>query len=133
MISPDLFINGKIKRGHVQPPAPGEVCTARNEYGPEFNSFELLAAKPLPKEGNTFHAFAIRESTLLAVFLAYCKVRIQVPKARHIMCAYNVAGIKDSCDDGEDHGGLQMAKHLRKSGSKNVAIFIARETGLDKL
>ena len=133
VVGPDLMINGKIKRGFIQPPAPGEVCAAKKDYAVEFDSFDLLATCPLSHDGSTFYGFAVRASSLLAVFLTYCKVRIQVLKARHILCAYKVAGMSDSCNDGEDHGGLQMAKALQKSGYHDVAIYIARETGIDKL
>ena len=51
------------------------------------------------------------------------------------MCAYNVADIHDSCDDGEDHGGLLLARLLKNAGKINndIAIFVARETGPDQL
>ena len=49
------------------------------------------------------------------------------------MCAYNVSGMKDSCDDGEDHAGLLIAKMIKTANLTNVAIFVARETGPDQL
>ena len=49
------------------------------------------------------------------------------------MCAYNLSGMQDSCDDGEDHAGLLIAKMIRNANLSNVAIYVARETGPDQL
>ena len=98
-----------------------------------MNSFELLATRPTQQKGSTFQGFAVYASKLLGVSLAYSKVRITVPKARHIMCAYNMAGMRDSCDDGEDHAGILIEKMLHAQNLSGVAVFIARETGPDQL
>ena len=133
VIGPDLQINNKVVTSYIHPPSPGEVCKNKAEYGPELNSFDLLEMRPIHKEGSTFQGFVVHASKLLGVSLAYTKTRIAFPSARHIMCAYNVAGMKDSFYDGEDHTGMLLAKKLKASGLTNVAIFIARETGPDKL
>ena len=49
------------------------------------------------------------------------------------MCAYNLSGMQDSCDDGEDHAGLLIAKMIQNANLSNVAIYVARETGPDQL
>ena len=133
MVGTDLIVNNKVVRGIIQPPSPGDVCKAKVQYSMEMKSFDLLATKPLPHGGSTFYGFAIRASTLLAVYLAYCKVRILVSSARHIMLGYDVAGVEDSCDDGENFGGLLIAKELQKRNLQGVALFVARETGPDQL
>ena len=89
---PDLFVINKLITGLIQPPTPGEVCRAHKSYAEELSSFELLATKPLGEKDSTFQGFAVHASNLLAVFLAYCKVRITIPLAKHIMCAYAVTG-----------------------------------------
>ena len=65
-------------------------------------------------------------------FLAYCKVRITKPLAKHIMCAYAVASKEDSCDDGEHHGGLLMSNELKKKKYSEVALFITRQGCVQK-
>ena len=129
----DLYVNNKVKLGFIQPPSPGDVCQHKLHFNRELDSFELIRTRPITKEGNTFQGFTVRVSKLLGVSIAYSKVRIAAPKARHLMCAYNVSGMKDSCDDGEDHAGLLIAKMIKTANLTNVAIFMARETGPDQL
>ena len=135
VVGPDLFIGGKIQRGFIHPPSPGEVCSAKEKFAAELNSYDFFKTQPLPYSGSTFQGFAVFTTTLQGVYLSYCKVRMEFPQARHIMCAYNVADIHDSCDDGEDHGGLLLARLLKNAGKINndIAIFVARETGPDQL
>ena len=93
----------------------------------------MLETCPLQEKDSTFQGFVIHASNLLSVFLAYCKVRIAVPNARHIMCAFNVAGEQDSCDNGEHHGGFNMLKILKNTRRNNIALFITRQAGVDHL
>ena len=133
MVGADLVVNNKVVRGLVHPPSPGDVCKAKKEYPRELASLPLLKTRESTYSGSTFQGFVVRASKLLTVFLAYCKVRINIPNARHIMCAYNVADEVDSLDDGEHHGGLQIARALENSGSRNIAIFVTRQTGPDQI
>ena len=133
VIGPDLYINRKVVTSYLHPPSPAEICRNKANFGPELASFDLFQTRPLQKEGSMFQGFAVQASTLLGVSLAYTKVRITVPTARHIMCAYEVAGMKDSFDDGEDHAGLLIAKKLASARVSNVVLFVARETGPDLL
>ena len=55
------------------------------------------------------------------------------PRARHIMFAYDIQGQKGSCDDGEFFGDLQIAKHLKKTETKDVAVFVTRLCGPHQL
>ena len=129
----ELLVNNKLVRGFVHPPSPGDVCNAQKMFRKELNSYDLLKTKPLNCNGSTFQGFAVPASNLLAVFLSYCKVRIEVPKARHIMCAYRVGDMVDSCDDGEHHGGLQISRALQKAQINNVCFFVSRITGPEQL
>ena len=133
MIGTEFEVNHKIVRGFIHPPTPMEEQKARQDFLREMNSFDLFATKPMPFGGSEFRGFAVRAAKLQAVHLAYCKVRTAVPSACHIMCAYNVAGMADSCDDGEHYGGLQMSKFLEQSSIKNVAIFVARQCGPNRI
>ena len=131
VIGTELQIDNKIIQSYIQPPTPGDVIKHKKEFNSEMNSFELLATRPTQQKGSTFQGFAVYASKLLGVSLAYSKVCITVPKARHIMCAYNVAGMRDSCNDGEDHAGILIEKMLHAQNLSGVAVFIARETGPD--
>ena len=93
VIGTELYINKKVECSIIHPPSPAEVCQNKLDYGPEMDSFELLSTRPKYKDGSTFQGFAVRVSKLLGVSVAYSKVRITAPKARHIKCAYHVAGV----------------------------------------
>ena len=133
VVGPDLIVDNKVITGLIHPPSPGDICRADKNYHKELDSVELLFTKPFSEKGSTFQGFAICTSKILPVFLAYCKVQLSVPNTKHIMCAYKVAGEQDSCDDGEYHGGLHMLQLLKASGKENIALFMSRQAGPDKL
>ena len=128
MVGDEFFINNKPVRCFIQPQSPIEVCKAKFDYSQEMKSFKLLPTRPFPENGSVFQGFAIRAKSLLAVDLGYCKAHLTVPAALHIMCAYDVAQTKDSCDNSEHHGGLQIAKMLECSKHQEVAIYVTRQT-----
>ena len=133
VVGTDLYVNKKVVMSLIQPPTPGEVCAHRLKFAKEMDSFELASTRPLVKDGSVFQGFAVRLSQLMGVSIAYSKVRITAPRARHIMCAFKVSNLSDSCDDGEDHAGMLIAKMLQKANRSNVAVFVTRETGPDQL
>ena len=129
----NLVVDNKTRVPIIKPPTPGEICKAFKRFKPELDSFDLLCTQPLFDEGNVIQGFAVRVGSHLGISLAYMKAKLAAPSARHVMCAYEVAGLEDSCDDEEDHAGLLMSTMLQKGGYKNIAIFISCQLGPDQM
>ena len=90
-----MYVNKKVVMSLIQPPTPGEVCAHRLKFAKEMDSFELESTWPLVKDGSVFQGFAVWLSQLMGVSIAYSKVRITAPRARHIMCAFKVSDLSD--------------------------------------
>ena len=80
-----------------------------------------------------FHGYAIKLEHVITINLYLAKIHILQPRARHIMFVYNVQGYKDSCDDGENFGDLQVVKLLAKAGIDGVALFVTHFCGPHQL
>ena len=102
-------------------------------YGDAIVNLPLVRAAPEECMGSKFNAYAVRARTLRTVDMAYMKIRAMHPYARHIMMAFDAAGEKGSCDDGETFGGLTLLKELENARLANVAFFIARQPGVQQM
>ena len=82
-------------------------------------------------EGQRFRGFTKCVKTIEEVNLAYAKIKSLYSDARHIICAFRVAGRnfhthQDFMDDDEHGGGNYLLKLLEDSEIRDRAVFVAR-------
>ena len=123
------FVNGVVQPGLIQPPHPSRVAHRVQIYGEELTKLELIKANTEERLGSKFFGYAVWARTLRTIDMAYLKIRVLHPYARHIMMAFSAAGEKGSCDDGEYFGDLALVKEIDHSNLSNIALFVARQTG----
>ena len=108
--STKCMVNGVLKTGLIEPPSPSKVINRMQLYGDQIAQIPLVQTAEDFFKGSKFIEYAVRARTLNTVDMVYVRLRALHPFAKHIMLAYNVAGERDSCDDGEWFGDLTMKK-----------------------
>ena len=133
IVGTDLVIDEEIQIPQIKPLSPFHVLEIKQKYSTQLNVLNFSVTCPLPMMGSTFQGYAIKLSHVNSVNLCLAQIRIMEPHVCHIMFAYDIQGQKGSCDDGEFFGDLQIAKHLKKTKTKDVAVFVTRLCGPHQL
>ena len=135
-----LKVQNKVYRKQVDVPDPTKVLQMEEEELDEVLQMKInQAKKSVHAEGNTFVAYSIPANNLETVRKAYMSVKLANPRARHIICAWNLAAggmdheIKDYQDD-EDFGcGCVLLDMMIENNIIQRAIYVARYTNMEKL
>ena len=104
---------------------------------PELNEImgiKLDESLPHYYKNNKFRAYSLCTSEFSVIQKAYMKVKVNHAEARHIVCAYNIPGLKkyecaDGCDDEEYGISSQIVQLLVENDITHRAIFVVRNCG----
>ena len=124
-----LFLDGVMQPDLIQLPPPSKVINHMQLYGPQISSIPIVKTEEESHLGSMFIGYVGRARTLLTVDMTYVKLHALHLFARHIMLAYNAAGEKGSCSDGEWFGDLTIKKSLELSQMTNIALFVVHIAG----
>ena len=105
----------------------------------DMNTKELDAILAIPickgpeveNEGNRFIGFSLAVDNLDIIKKAYLKMKICHPRARHIICAFNLNEIdnhqtRNSCDDGEHGAGQKILQMMLDFNIQARVLFVVR-------
>ena len=130
----DIYIGNDKYIRQVNPPKATDVL--RLSMG-ELNSVMSIAidrGDTILLKKNAFTAYSLPTENYSQISRAYMKLHLNHADARHIVCAWNIPGIKtyesqDCCDD-NDHGvGHSILQILTENNIERRAIFVVRKGG----
>ena len=128
-----IKINGQSYKKAVCPPQPTDLLELSVEELDNILAIKTKKADEINKHGNRLIAYGLDTSSHSTIREAYLKLRLIHPKARHIVCVFNLphTGFQyhDYCDDGDFGVGRQILKIMEESDITSKAIFIVRYAG----
>ena len=127
-----LKVAGAPYIAKIQPPNPQQLLDISTERLKEILQIPICKGPTLEKEANEFIGFSLCVESFGDVEAAYFKMRICYPKARHIICAYNLPGddhhySQGFCDDGEHGAGTKLLDMMVESDIESRVLFVTRK------
>ena len=128
-----LKVQGQPYRKIISPPKPSDLLDLKIDEVDRILKIPTTKGETVSKQGNSFIAYGVDVITPQAVRDVYTKVRLLHPKARHIICAWNLPQVgpqfQDYCDDQEFGSGRWLLDEMKQSNIKNMAIYVVRYCG----
>ena len=130
-----LTLRGTPYRKKVLPPTPKELVNLTVKELDEVLRSEYNRSENKAVEGSIFTGFAAPAKNHDDVRRLYQKLKLKIPDARHIVCAYVLKDVSphynaaDCHDDGEHGAGRILLELLESNGLTDVMIFVARRYG----
>ena len=134
----NLRIQNEPYQPKVRVPEPQDFLSLKDEELKEVMSVSILAGERLIENATSFTGYVAKATSFNHIRKAYLRMKLALPQARHIMCAYKIDAVEEyyaenSCDDGEYAGGRTVLQAIKDRGIKNCAIFVVRFNGGNKL
>ena len=131
-----IKIQGQKFQQKISPPNPAQLVDLTTEQLQKIMEIPICRGPEIEQEGNKFACFSLSVSNFQQIEDAYLKMRLCYPKARHIVCAFNLKYQSESklepfyskgyCDDGEHGAGLKILDILESSAIEQRVVFITR-------
>ena len=120
------------------PPNAAQIVDISTEKLQQILAIPICKGPEIQEEANQFIGFSLAVQSIQEVEDAYLKMRLCYPKARHIICAFNISGRnfyqnKGYCDDGEHGAGLKLFNILEQNAIEQRVIFVTRVYGGSKI
>ena len=133
-----LQVNGEAYIKQIHEPTPEDILDLSTAKYEQILSLPLSEEVKLQEKDSSFYAFTASVSSFSAIQASYTQVRLLHPKARHIICAYNIPGDKfyencDGCDDQEFGATRSILKEMREKNIGCRAFYVVRYCGKEKL
>ena len=133
-----LTIQGKPYRKMVLPPTPSEIINIDPSLLKKLFSKPTTKGDEIQCEGSIFTGYTEAVSNHQQIRDLYVKLKLLVPEAKHIVCAYWVPHQEeyyalDYHDDGEPTAGRILMDFLKVNNLQNRCIFVARRYGGSKI
>ena len=113
-----LAIAGQIYRKKIIPPTPKDLIELPAERISDILRQRIVQGGTVESKGNKFMGFTTTVTSHQAIRDLYIKLKLVIPDARHIVCAYSIPGEEpynnDFHDDGE-HGAGRVLLELLKT------------------
>lgn len=129
-----LSLNGMPYKQPIRVLSPRELCTISTERKQKLRELKFTQGSTEVVESSIFVGYAAEVYSPQQVQDFYDALKLKVPDATHIACAFLLPGIdlmtsQGSIDDGEHGAGRTLLNLLIKNRSKNRAIFLTRHYG----
>ena len=128
-----IRVQGNLYKKAIIPPKPTDLLDLKVDDLNKILKTPTSKGPPINKNGNTFIGYGVDVSTFQQIRDVYLKLRLVHPKARHIVCAYNLPQhgpqYQDYCDGQEYGTGRVLLKELKNSNVLNKAVFAIRYCG----
>lgn len=133
-----LKIDGKSYEPPVRAPTVSEFLNLAPEQRQIIRDLQVFKGSDEMKGNSQFIGYAVDIVNKAEVINYYYHVRLLVPEATHLMCAYKLPGVdltesQGIIDDGEHGGGRVLMTLLNKEKHENRAVFVARYYGGQRL
>ena len=133
-----LTVKGVPYRKLVTPPTPAEIINIDPSLLTKLFKQTTIRSSSVEKEGSIFTAYTAEVKNHQEICNLYIKLKIMVPDAKHIVCAYWVSHPEefhalDYHDDGEATAGRLLMDFLKANELKNWVVFVAKKYGGSKI
>ena len=133
-----LTIENKTYKKKVNPPSVEDILSLKDREMSMALAIKLTTGKPEVVDGNSFTRFTKAVNTYEEIRLAYYKMKLSYPEARHIICAYSIPGkekhyVQDFCDDGDSGCGCSLFAAMKRSNLQNRVFFVTRHSSRNKI
>ena len=133
-----LIIDDSPYTKGITPPGPKEILQATPQEMDEAFNMKLTRGRTYEEDHSIFYAYTATANTTQDVKLAYLKLKLTHPDARHIVCSFRVPGMRshenDSyCDDNETNAGRTLLKWLADENLTSRMVFVVRQYGGRKI
>ena len=129
----NLLIEGTKYQGAIQPPKAQQIIDMTVEEVKRIVNAKIANGPAIEKEMNKFTGYSADVESLQQIRDVYMKLRLAHPKARHIMCAYQIEDQEEKyydrsrcCDDGEHGASSKLLEILTGNRISQKAIFVVR-------
>ena len=136
------YVHGKMKVGadiykkKVTAPDPTELLNYTVEELDAVLKTPSTKGPQVRSQDSRFIAYGLDTNDTEEVRETYFKIRLLHPRARHIVCCYNLKCnpvdnhiLKDFCDDGDTGVGAYILDIMKMNNIEAKAFFIARYPG----
>ena len=128
-----IKVQGNTYRKLVHPPKPMDLLDLKVDECDRILKIPVTKGSSIIKSGNTFIGYACDVGNIQQVRDVYLKTRLLHPKARHIICAFNLPQhgpqYQDYCDDEEYSSARKILQKMVKADILNKAIYVVRYCG----
>ena len=134
-----MYIEGKEIQQQVREPQPDDILNLTEDEYDKLLQLPISNKQVLKEQGNTFVAYTKAVSAHKEIQDGYVQVRMMHPKARHVVCAYQLLDQErakkeeNGCDDQEPGAYRRILHMMRESDITSRVFYIARYCGKDKL
>ena len=135
LIQGRIHVGDGIYQRQISPPDPTKVLQLSMDELDQIMGIKLDKGDVCVVKNNQFVGYSMCTDNYEAINDAYMKIRLTHADARHIVCAWNIPGIRryeciDYCDDA-DHGcGAVISKVMTDNKITHRVIFIVRKCGM---
>ena len=128
-----FVVEGTPFYGAIDAPAAHEMMDLSTAELEKVLKLPICKGPEVAADGNRFIGYTYAVQNIQQIKSAYLKMRICNPKARHIICAFNLPCekkqeylMKGYCDDGEHSAGAKLLEAMVGSDMENRVVFIVR-------
>ena len=126
-----LMIQGEMYKAKVNAPLPTKILKYEPQKVEEILKMKIPCGETFEMLGSTFLAHVWEANNFEQINDAYMNLRMKYPQAKHITCAYRIAGMprcyhEDYCDDKESGGGNYLLKLMKTNSISSTAVFVVR-------
>ena len=107
---------GEIYTQKIVPPSPKQLIDHTAENLERILKLDTYSGGKVQQDRSTFEAYTACVSSHKEIRDLYIKIKLMVPVARHVVCAYWIKGdpifSQDYCDDGEPNAGRTLLNFM---------------------
>ena len=131
----DIYVGDRKYQKIVTEPDATQVLNMPLHELNQIMAMEInRGANPVYKDGNKFTGYSLCTNDPKTIAKAYMKIRLNHAEARHIICAWNIPGLRkyesaDGCDDQDNGASIPIVQLLTDNQIESRVIFVVRNCG----
>ena len=131
----NMVIQGETFKPKISVPTPHELINIEPKELEAILKIKVESSDKIIQDKSIFEGFTSAVQSYEDVRQLYIKMKLIRPMARHIVCAYYLAGTEETyytqgfCDDGEPGAGRIILQTMQQNKLENRVFFISRQYG----
>ena len=126
-----LKIQNEVYSKKVREPSYAEILQLPEEQLSQIMDLKIATGEAIEQDENVFVGFSKAVNNYQDIRKLYMHLKLKLPKADHIMCAYNIPSDeqyynKDHCDDGKFGISRHTLNMLNQNKIPSRVVFVAR-------
>ena len=129
-----LFIDNQPYHQKLTVPQPKDILGLSMDELNSILDVEVTRGETYNKDGSSFLGVTARVQSIDKVSRYYVQMKLIYPEARHIICAFKLAGedihnTEGYCDYKETNAGRTLLRELKNCNILNRVVFVMRQYG----